>query len=75
MTTKTKNILRKVIYTIIFIAMLSAFIYLGNKYADNSEIKGLTINDYYKNIKKDNFKVISVTKFMKLFYKGKHIKG
>lgn len=73
MNRKTKDIIRKGIYAIIFIAMLVAFIYLGNKYAGNSEIKVLTINDYYKEIKKENFQVISGTKFIKLFDEGKHI--
>lgn len=73
MTRKTKDIIRKGIYAIIFIAMLGAFVYLGNKYADNSEVKVPTINDYYKDIKKENFEVISGTKFIKLFDKGKHI--
>ena len=54
MNRKTKDIIRKGIYAIIFIAMLVAFVYLGNKYAGNSEVKVLTINDYYKEIKKDN---------------------
>ena len=73
MNRKTKDIIRKGIYAIIFIAMLVAFVYLGNKYAGNSEVKVLTINDYYKEIKKDNFKVISGAKFIKLFDEGKHI--
>ena len=73
MNRKTKDIIRKGIYAIIFIAMLVAFIYLGNKYAGNSEIKVLTINDYYKEIKKENFQVISGAKFIKLFDEGKHI--
>ena len=73
MTRKTKDIIRKCIYGIIFIAMIAAFIYLGNKYAGNSEIKVLTIKDYYKEIPKDNFKVISGTNFIKKFEKGKHI--
>ena len=73
MTRKTKDLIRKGIYGIIFIAMLAAFIYLGNKYAGNSEIKVLTINDYYKEINKDNFQVISGNKFIKLFDEGKHI--
>ncbi len=73
MNRKTKDLIRKGIYAIIFIAMLVAFIYLGNKYAGNSEIKVMTINDYYKDISKNNFEVISGTKFIKKFEKGKHI--
>ena len=55
MNPKIKSTIRKGIYAIIFIAMLLAFIYLGYKYADNSEIKVYTINDYYKEIEKENF--------------------
>ena len=73
MNRKTKDLIRKGIYGIIFIAMLAAFIYLGNKYAGNSEVKVLTITDYYKEIKKDNFQVISGNKFIKLFDEGKYI--
>ena len=49
------------------------FIYLGNKYAGNSEIKTQDITDYYKNIDKDNFNVIRGGKFISLFKKGKHV--
>ena len=73
MNRKTKDIIRKGIYAVIFIAMITAFIYLGNKYASNSEIKVPVINDFYKDIKQDNFKVISGGEFIKKFNKGKHI--
>ena len=73
MTLKTKNIIRKIIYLIIFAAMIFCFIYLGNKYAGNSEIKTQDITDYYKNIDKDNFNVIRGGKFISLFKKGKHV--
>ena len=73
MTQKVKGIIRKIIYAIIFAAMILAFIYLGNKYAGNSEIKILDINDYYKDIDKDNFEVIKGRKFISLFKEGKHI--
>ena len=73
MTQKTKGIIRKIIYAIIFAAMILSFIYLCNKYAGNSEIKILDINDFYKDIEKENFKVIKGGKFISLFKKGKHI--
>lgn len=73
MTLKTKSIIRKIIYLIIFATMIFGFIYLGNKYAGNSEIKTLDITDYYKNIDKENFKVIRGGKFISLFKKGKHV--
>ena len=70
---KTKGILRKAIYAVVFVAMIASFIYLGNKYAGNSEIKVLDITDFYKNINKENFEVIKGGKFISLFKKGKHI--
>ena len=70
---KTKGIIRKIIYALVFIAMIASFIYLGNKYAGNSEIKVLDITDFYKDIKKENFEVIKGGKFISLFKKGKHI--
>lgn len=73
MSQKTKGIIRKIIYAIIFAAMIFSFIYLGNKYAGNSEIRVLDINDFYKNIEKENFEVIKGGKFISLFKKGKHI--
>lgn len=73
MTQKTKGKIRKIVYAIIFAAMIFSFIYLGNKYAGNSEIKILDINDFYKDIEKENFKVIKGGKFISLFKKGKHI--
>lgn len=73
MNTKTKGIIRKIIYAIVFIAMIASFIYLGNKYAGNSEIKTLDITDFYSDIKKENFEVIKGGKFISLFKKGKHI--
>ena len=70
---KTKGIVRKAIYAVVFIAMIASFIYLGNKYAGNSEIKVLDITDFYKDINKENFEVIKGGKFISLFKKGKHI--
>lgn len=73
MKTKIKGIIRKIIYALVFIAMITSFIYLGNKYAGNSAIKTLDITDFYKDIKKENFKVIKGGKFISLFKEGKHI--
>lgn len=70
---KTKAIIRKIIYAIIFIAMIISFIYLGNKYAGNSEIKVLDITDFYQDVNKKNFKTIKGGEFIKLFDKGKHV--
>ena len=73
MTRKTKGIIRKGLYAIIFIAMLAAFIYLGNKYAGNSEVKVLDISDYYAEIPQENFEVIKGKKFISLLKEGNHI--
>lgn len=73
MKKETKNIIRKVIYGILFIAMIAAFIYLSEKYASNSDPKILTINDYYSDIDSDRFEVIRGQKFISLIKAGKNI--
>lgn len=73
MKKETKNIIRKVIYGILFIAMIAAFIYLSEKYASNSDPKILTINDYYSDIDSDRFEVIRGQKFISLIKTGKNI--
>ena len=52
MSDKTKNNLRKIVYFVLFAIMICCFIYLGEKYADNSQEKILTINDYYNDLDK-----------------------
>lgn len=70
---KTKSIIRKIIYGILFIAMVFAFIYLSEKYASNSDPKILTINDYYGDLDTDRFEVIRGKMFISLIKKGKNI--
>lgn len=70
---KTKCIIRKIIYGILFIAMVFAFIYLSEKYASNSDPKILTINDYYGDLDTDRFEVIRGKMFISLIKKGKNI--
>lgn len=70
---KTKSIIRKVIYGILFLLMILAFIYLGDKYADNSKTKTLTINDYYSELKSDRFEVVYGSKMISLLKEGKNI--
>lgn len=70
---KTKSIIRKIIYGILFIAMVFAFIYLSEKYASNSDPKILTINDYYGDLDNDRFEVIRGKMFISLIKKGKNI--
>ncbi len=73
MESKTKNTIKKIIYGILFIAMVVAFVYLSEKYADNSNPKVFTINDYYPNIKTDKFEVIRGQKFASLIKNSKSI--
>ncbi len=73
MTTKTKSIIRKIIYAILFAAMIGCFIYLGEKYADNSEEKIETIRDYYDNEELKNFEVIYGSKMISLLKEGNHL--
>ena len=70
---KTKSIIRKIIYGILFLIMILAFIYLGEKYADNSKTKTLTINDYYSEIKSEKFEVVYGSKMINLLKEGTNI--
>lgn len=73
MKPKTKDIIRKVIYGLLFIAMIIAFIYLSEKYADNSKDRILTINDYYSQIDNSKYEVIRGSKLISLLKSGKSI--
>ncbi len=71
MNPKTKSILRKIIYAILFALMIFAFIYIGDKYTE--EDKQLTINDYYKEVKKERYEIVNGTGMIKLLKEGKHL--
>lgn len=73
MNTKTKSIIRKIIYGFLFLIMIIAFIFLSEKYADNSKEKIMTISDYYSQITNDKYEVIRGTKLISLLDTGKHI--
>lgn len=73
MSDKTKNNLRKIVYFVLFAIMICCFIYLGEKYADNSQEKILTINDYYNDLDKKKYEVIRGNKFISLLKKGKNL--
>lgn len=73
MNSKFKKILRKVIYFILFALMILAFVYFGEKYADNSKDKVLTISDYYENIDDDYITVIGSTKMINYLKNGNNI--
>ena len=70
---RKKDLLRKVVYAIVFLVMLVSFIYLGNKYAGNSDVKEPTIVDFYNNVNKEKFEVISGSNFINKLKKGNHV--
>lgn len=73
MNRRVKNTIRKIIYIIIFIAMITCFIYLGNKYANDDKQKVITINDYYKNVKKDRYEIVRGAKLISLLKEGNNL--
>lgn len=73
MNDKNKKIIRKIIYGILFLVMTLSFIYLSEKYADNSKDKVFIITDYYKDIKSSKYEVINGSKMISLLKKGKHL--
>lgn len=73
MNVKTKNILKKIIYVILFVLMIFAFIYLSEKYKDNSKEEVKTISNYYPEINSDVFNVINGTKLINVIKKDKNI--
>lgn len=73
MNPKIKNIIRKIIYAILFTLMIIAFIYLSEKYADNSKVKVMTIEDYYSDISSDKFEVLKGYQFVSHIKKDKNI--
>lgn len=73
MNVKTKNILKKIIYLVLFALMIFAFIYLSEKYKDNSKEEVKTINNYYKEITNETFKVVNGTKLINIIKNGKNI--
>jgi hypothetical protein len=73
MTKKKKALLRKIIYFILFSAMIFCFIYIGNKYTDNTKDKIVTISDYYKEIDNKKYEVVRGKKLISLLKEGKHL--
>lgn len=69
MSKKTKSIIRKIIYLILFSLMILTFIYLSDKYAARSERKVMTFNDYYQNIETKRYDVIKSNTLIK-YLKG-----
>lgn len=73
MNPKTKKILIKTIYAILFLAMIITFIYLSEKYADNSKEEVYTITDYYSQIENDKIIPVNGTRLITLLKSGKHV--
>lgn len=73
MTTKRKALIRKIIYAILFAAMIFCFIYIGNKYTSNEKDKTITISDYYQNIDDKYYEVIRGKKLISLLKEGNNL--
>ncbi len=73
MKPKTKSIIRKIIYIILFLIMAVAFVYLSEKYSNNSEKKVFVISDYYANNQNKYYEVVTGTKMISLIRNGKNI--
>lgn len=70
---KTKSIIRKIIYFILFGLMIFAFIYLSEKYKDNSVEKTPTIKDYYGNIEEKYFTIKRGGEVLQVIKNGKQL--
>ncbi len=73
MTTKTKALIRKIIYAILFAAMIFCFIYIGNKYTTDDKDKTVKISDYYQDIDNKYYEVIRGKKLISLLKEGNHL--
>lgn len=73
MTTKTKALIRKIIYAILFAAMIFCFIYIGNKYTTDDKDKTAKISDYYQDIDNKYYEVIRGKKLISLLKEGNHL--
>ena len=75
MDDKTKKWIRKVVYGILFLLMIGAFVYLSEKYAENSEPKVWVIRDFYNDIDVSNetYEVIRGRKMISLLKNGKSL--
>ena len=73
MTTKTKALIRKIIYAILFAAMIFCFIYIGNKYTTDDKDKTVKISDYYQEIDNKYYEVIRGKKLISLLKEGNHL--
>lgn len=73
MTLKRKQILRKIIYAILFALLVCCFIFLGEKYTNNEKDVVITINDYYSNIDSEKYEIVRGKKLISLLQEGKNL--
>ena len=66
MEPRGNKIVRKIIYFVIFAILVVGFVYLGEKYKDNSKIKTYTITDYYPEADGELFEVVSGSKLINI---------
>lgn len=70
---KSKSIIRKIIYFILFALMIFAFIYLSEKYKDNSIEKIPTISDYYSDVDENLFVIKRGGQVIQVIKNGKQL--
>lgn len=66
MEPRGNKIVRKLIYFIIFAVLVAGFVYLGEKYKDNSLVKTYTITDYYPEADSELFEVVSGSRLINI---------
>jgi hypothetical protein len=72
--TNKKKWIKKVVYAVLFIAMIGAFIYLSEKYKSNADDPVRVITDYYDlKLDKDKYTVITGGGFINLIQHGRNI--
>ncbi len=67
MSIRTKMLVRKLIYLVLFAIIVGAFVYLSNKYENLSKKPQLSFNHYYKKIETDKYEVINAKTLIKYF--------
>ena len=74
MNPKTKGLVRKGIYAVLFILMIAAFIYLSEKYAGNADDPIRTINNYYDmEVDESKYEIVTGSKMINLIQEGNNI--
>ena len=70
---KDKNIVRKIIYILLFALIIFCFIEISKKYSQNSIQETILFSDYYENENNDYITVINGNETIRKIKKGKHI--